>query len=77
MRVYAQTDHPSDVTVHFVYQGSTNVSYFQTGYFVCTEKKTPQVIYPPQDSLITTAFLFGTLGGIVSAALLAQNHKKQ
>lgn len=43
IKMYASTTHPSPVTVHFVYQGTTNVSRFMSGFFVCEETK--KVVY--------------------------------
>lgn len=37
IKVYAQTTHPSPITVHFLYMGQTNVSHFMSGYFDCTQ----------------------------------------
>jgi hypothetical protein len=75
VRVYGQTDHPSPVTVHFVYQGSTNVSYFQTGYFVCTVQETAGVT--PEDRASELGIVFGILGGLLGAVLLARRKKDQ
>jgi hypothetical protein len=35
IKVYGQTTHSAPVILHFVYQGTTNTSHFQSGFFEC------------------------------------------
>lgn len=44
IKVYAQTTHSSPITVHWVYQGTTNTSHVESGYFVCEEEITQPII---------------------------------
>ena len=37
IKVYAKTTHSSPVTVHWLYQGTSNTSHVESGYFVCEE----------------------------------------
>jgi hypothetical protein len=71
IRVYAQTTHPAPVTVHFVYQGSYNVSFFQTGYFVCKEQ--PEVHFVNK----TSALLGIPIVALVMAAIMYIRYRKK
>lgn len=53
IKVYAQTTHSSPITVHFVYQGTTHASHFESGYFDCTPIVTPTIPNFPAPPLIT------------------------
>lgn len=35
IKVYGQTTHSAPVKLHFIYQGTTNTSHFQSGVFEC------------------------------------------
>lgn len=50
IRVHAQTTHSSPITVHWVYQGATHTSHFESGYFVC-EPEPDSYNYAEQESI--------------------------
>lgn len=63
VKIYGQTTHPSPVNVHFVYQGLTNTSHYDSGYYVCAEnnaargpRSLPVEIYLPVFALIVVGF---------------------
>lgn len=64
IKVYAQTDHPSPVTVHFLYQGTENVSHFMSGFFDCAG-----MTGQPDNGPAIMAGL-GILGGILGALII-------
>lgn len=37
IKIYGQTTHSAPITLHFVYQGTTNTSHFVSGFFTCQQ----------------------------------------
>ena len=74
IKVYAQSDHASPIEVHFVYEGSYNASYFQSGYFVCEEPG--DITFIPAGDMqnnLPISLLLGLAGGIVAAMFLMKD----
>ena len=65
IKVYGQTTHSSPVTLHFIYQGTTNASHFESGYFEC-----PETV--EQDSLVPAGMLFAFIGGLIGTIVLSR-----
>jgi hypothetical protein len=57
IKVYGQTTHSSPITVHFLYQGVTNTSHFQTGYFECPYVSTRSGSVIPMNRVPTSPLL--------------------
>lgn len=43
IKIYGQTTHSSPIKLYFIYQGSTNTSHFESGYFDCEPIITPTI----------------------------------
>ena len=65
IKVYGQTTHSSPVTMHFLYQGTTNTSHFESGYFECPE-------HEDQNSLVPAGLLFAFIGGLIGTIVLSR-----
>lgn len=69
IRVSANTSHSAPITVHWVYQGETYASHFETGYFICEEPTAIQnITYTQSTNNATplTVALFVALIGIAA-----------
>jgi len=65
IKVYVKTTHSSPITVHWLYQGSTNTSHVESGYFVCEE-------FQEQNSLVPAGLLFAFIGGLIGTIVLSR-----
>lgn len=73
IKVYAKTTHPSPVTVHWVYQGSTHTSHVESGYFVCEEVSTA---ISANNNIEGIAILFGLIGGVIGSIIIIRRMKR-
>lgn len=69
IKIYGQTTHSSPVTLHFVYQGTTNASHFKSGFFECPETIKPQ---SNNDGGTAIGIIFGVIGGIIGAIIISK-----
>lgn len=78
IRVSANTTHSSNVQVHWVYQGTTHTSHFESGYFVCA----PETAYSggaPASGTDNTGYLLAIsiAGGIIGCLIILKYRKQQ
>lgn len=64
IKVYGQTTHSAPVKLHFVYQGTTNTSHFESGFFECPVYQNDQSSYAP------SAIMFALIGGLIGALVV-------
>ena len=62
IKVYGKTTHSSPITLHWLYQGTSNVSHFESGYFVCEEEDT--------SNAGAAGIVFGLVGGLIGSILV-------
>lgn len=62
IKVYGKTTHSSPITLHWLYQGTNNVSHFESGYFVCDEEDT--------SNAGAAGIVFGLVGGLIGSILV-------
>jgi hypothetical protein len=73
IKVYGKTTHSSPVTLHWLYQGTTNTSHVESGYFVCEES----IPHTSQDTGIEfIGILFGIVGGLLGGILVLRRERK-
>lgn len=69
IKIYGQTTHSSYVKLHFVYQGTTNTSHFESGFFECpTEISSPGNTGGGEGA----AAILGLIGGMIGALIIAK-----
>lgn len=64
IKVYGQTTHSAPITLHFIYQGTTNTSHFESGFFEC-----PETVGQPDEGP-ALPILCGLVGGLLAALFL-------
>jgi hypothetical protein len=78
IKIYGQTTHSSPVVLHFVYQGQSNTSHFDSGFFVCKEPATVEDIDKAVNSSggsEPVAIIFGIIGGLIGGILIYYRNK--
>lgn len=72
IRITANTTHPSNIKLSWVYEGTYHYSSVESGYFVCPE------VFPEsnqQTGSDAMSLIFGLLGGIIASVLILRRLK--
>lgn len=69
IKIYGQTTHSAPVKLHFVYQGTSNTSHFESGYFDCPEES----LRDDDDVDSSVGIIGGLIAGLIGAILITRN----
>ena len=70
IKIYGQTTHSSYVKLHFIYQGTTNTSHFESGFFECPTTTIPSPDSSGSGGAIGAAF--GLIAGMIGAIIISK-----